>query len=373
MNRNLVILLALGLVSAPLAAQTPPQAPPPEAAPRPAPQTPPSRDRIVERILVKVNGEIFTQTDLEQRQIEELRQNNPKVKDLDLQNDAALKATLQQITPDILVKVIDDLLLVQHGREQGYNLTDEQFKNVLEQVKKENKLDDAQLKTALAGEGLTMESYRQMMERQMIISAVQRQEIMQKATLTDEEAKQYYDKHPDEFMKPATVTLREILIAVPTERRDNQTVFSAGADDAAKQKAQDVRARLLKGEDFAQVAGEVSDSASKAGGGLIGVVNLEQMNPDLKAIIDKLKVGETSEPIRVKSGYQMLKVDARSPAEVEAFDKVRDKISQKVYAERLDGETAKFLDKLRVTALIEWKDDTYKEMYEKAIAARSGK
>jgi peptidyl-prolyl cis-trans isomerase SurA len=353
MTRKVAILVALSVVSAPLAAQ--------------------NRDRIIERVVVKVNGEIFTQTDLEQRQIEALRANNQQVKGLDLQNDATLKATLQQLTPDILVGVIDELLLVQHGREAGYNLSDEQFKNVLEQVKKDNKLDDAQLKTALAQEGMTMDSYRQMMERQMIVGAVQRQEIMQKATLTDEEARQYYDKHHDDFMKPATVTLRELLIAVPTEMRDNQQVFNAAADDAAKKKADDTRARLLKGDDFALVAAETSDSASKATGGLIGVVNLDQMNPELRAIIEKIKTGESSEPIRVKSGYQIFKVDARSPAEVEAFDKVRDKISQKVYSERLDGETAKFLEKLRGTALIEWKDDTYKQMYEKAVAVRAAK
>jgi len=273
----------------------------------------------------------------------------------------------------LAVPCFDELLLVQHGREQGYSLSDEQFKNVVDQVKKDNKLDDAQFKAALTQEGMTLDSYRQMMERQMIVGAVQRQEIMQKATLTDEEARQYYDKHPEDFMKPSTVTLREMLFIVPTETRDGQQVFSAGADDAAKKKADDARARLLKGDDFATVATEMSDSASKANGGLIGVVNLDQMNPDLRAVIDKLKPGESSEPVRVKAGYQIFKVDSRTPAEVEAFDKVRDKISQKVYSERLDGETQKFLTKLRETALIEWKDDTYKQMYEKAIAAHAGK
>jgi hypothetical protein len=52
---------------------------------------------------------------------------------------------------------------------------------------------------------------------------------------------------------------------------------------------------------------------------------------------------------------------------------VREKISQKVYGERLDGETQKFLDKLRGTALIEWKDDNYKTMYDKAVASKNGK
>ena len=187
--RKVLGFLALIVATTPVLAQTPPPQTAPAAQPAPAASSR-LRDRIVERIVVKVNGEIFTQTDLEQRQIEALRAKNQQVNSIDLQNDSTLKAALQTITPDILVSVIDELLLVQHGREQGYALSDDQFKKVLDQVKTENKLDDAGLKTALAGEGLTLDSYRQMMERQMIVGAVQRQEIMQKATLTDEEARQ---------------------------------------------------------------------------------------------------------------------------------------------------------------------------------------
>jgi peptidyl-prolyl cis-trans isomerase SurA len=392
--RKVISALAFVLAAAPLLAQTPPpptpppaqtplpaQTPPPVPTPTPAPEsaptpapTPAPRDRIIERVVLKVNGEIFTQTDLEQRQIEALRAKNQQVNNAaDLQNDTNLKMALATITPDILVNAVDELLLVQHGREQGYSLSDEQFKNVVDSVKKENKLDDQQLKVALAQEGLTLDSYRQMMERQAIVSYVQRQEIMSKATLTDEEARQYYDSHKNEFMKPATMTLREITINVPTETRDGQQVFNVAADDAAKQKITDARTRVAKGEQFAVVAGEVSDSATKTNGGLIGTVNLEQMNSDLRAKVENLKVGETTEPIRVKGGYEVFEVDSKSPAEVEAFDKVRDKISQKVYAERLDGETQKFLEKLRGTALIEWKDDNLKAMYDKGIASKSGK
>jgi peptidyl-prolyl cis-trans isomerase SurA len=353
MFRNVALTLALVLSVAPLAAQ--------------------NRDRIVERIIVKVNGEIFTQTDLEQRQIESLRQKNPNISSAALQNDAALKSMIDNITPDLLVGIVDELLLVQHGREAGYTLSDDQFKSIVDQVKKENKFDDNQLKAALAQEGMTLESYRQMAERSMIITAVQRNEIMQKATLTDEEARQYYDSHKSEFMKPATVTLRELIVNVPTEMRDGQQVFNVAADDAAKKKIDDARARVAKGEEFAKVAAEVSDSGSKANGGLIGIVNLDQMNADLRATIDKLKPGETTEPLRVKGGYQIFELDARSAAEPEAFDKVRDQISQKVYAERLDGEQKKFLDKMRGSALIEWKDDGYKAMYEKSLASHAGK
>ena len=265
-------------------------------------------------LLVKVNGEIFTQTDLEQRQIERAPRRRTRVTSLDMQNDARSRRRCSRSPRTSSSRSIDELLLIQHGRELGYELSDDQFKKVLDQIKTENKLNDAGLKTALAGEGLTLDTYRQKIERQMIVGVVQRQEIMQKATLTDEEARQYYDSHQNEFMKPATVTLREILIAVPTEERDGQDVFNVASDDAAKKKMADARARLAKGESFANVAAEVSDSPSKASGGLIGVVNVEEMNPELRDRIDELKAGDVTEPLRTKGGYQILEVDARSPA-----------------------------------------------------------
>src|SRR6059036_1822834 len=75
---------------------------------------------IVEQILVKVNGEIFTKTDLEQRQVAALRQ---KGQQIDLKSDSSnqqLRKALDDITPQILVDALDEMLMVQRGKELGY-------------------------------------------------------------------------------------------------------------------------------------------------------------------------------------------------------------------------------------------------------------
>src|SRR5262245_1374145 len=78
-----------------------------------------SKGVIVERVLVRVNGEIFTQTELTQRQVEALRDKNLTGP----MTDARLEQELATVTPDILVAVVDDLLLVQRGREMGVKFT----------------------------------------------------------------------------------------------------------------------------------------------------------------------------------------------------------------------------------------------------------
>ena len=60
-----------------------------------------------------------------------------------------------------------------------------------------------------------MDDLRKQLERQMLIEQVQRQEVGSKLSITEEEARQYYAKHPEEFTESASVTLREIFIEVP--------------------------------------------------------------------------------------------------------------------------------------------------------------
>ena len=81
----------------------------------------------------------------------------------------------------------------------------------------------------MAQEGLTLDALRQQLERRYIIQAVQQREILGQHDMTEEEARQYYDKHPDEFMKPATVTLREILVSVPTDPKNARAAGQSGA------------------------------------------------------------------------------------------------------------------------------------------------
>ena len=58
-----------------------------------------------------------------------------------------------------------------------------------------------------------------------------------------------------------------------------------------------MRQRAVAGEDFAALVKEVSDSATKANGGLIGPINVRDLNPATKALLDSLKPGEVTEPI----------------------------------------------------------------------------
>ena len=330
----------------------------------------PMRGEIIEQVLVKVNGEIITKTELEQRQVSVLRQRmqGQQIDADSLKNDETLKKALAEVTPQLIVNSVDELLLLQRGRELGLRLGDDQFKAVVNNIRKEQGLqDEAKFQQALAQEGMTMDDLRKQLERQMLIEQVQRQEIGSKLSITEEEARQYYARHPEDFTDSASVTLREIFIEVPADKG----AVNVAKDDEARKQIEDVRARLLKGEDFAKLAAEVSASPSKANGGLIGPFLHADMSAQLLALVEKMKAGDITQPIRTPKGYLLYKLETMKAQALQPFDSVRDLIGEKVAGARTQVEMRKFLSRLRSQAIIEWKNEQLKKAYEKQIAAEA--
>lgn len=326
------------------------------------------RAEVIEQVLVKVNGDIVTKTELEQRLTTAVRQG------LNGRDPASLtpeerNKLVANATPEVLVGTVDELLLLQRGRELGLKLGDEQFRQVVNNIRKEQGLqDEEKFQAALKQENMTMDDLRKQLERQMLIEQVQRQEIGSKLTITEAESHLYYDRHPQEFTDPSSITLREIFVQVASDPKQ-PNALSVEQDDEAHKKIEGLRARVLKGEDFAAVATEASDSSSKANGGLIGPFDRSDLSPQLQQIIDKLKVGEVTDAIRTPKGYQLFKLEALKPQTLQPFEKVRDLIADKVAAERTRTEMRKFLTRLRAQAIIEWKNEELKKAYEKQLAA----
>jgi peptidyl-prolyl cis-trans isomerase SurA len=313
---------------------------------------------ILEQILVKVNGDIITKTDLEQRQIGALRQRDPNFRPA---SDAELQKALVEVTPEVIVNAVDELLLVQRGKELGYALGNEQFRNIIENIKKENKIEtEEQFQAALKQEGMTLEDLRKQLERQMLISRVQQVEVAGKIAVAEEEVKKYYGEHSDAFTTQPQLTLREILVAVPTSDKG----VNVAEDDAAKAKAEDIRKRLDAGEPFAKLASEVSDSGSKANGGLIGPIARTDLSPELLKEIDPLKVGQMTRVLRTTRGYQIIKLESSTERKVKTLDEARAEIADRLAAEKQRGHMLQYLQQLRAQAIIDWKNDEMKKAYE---------
>src|SRR5262245_8204730 len=323
------------------------------------------RAEIIEQVLVKVNGEIFTKTDLEQRQVQVLRQRGQQI---DLKSAGAnqqLRKALDEVTPAIMVDVVNEMVIVQRGKELGYKLSDEQFKSVVENIKKENKIEtEEQFQAALKAEGMTMADLRRSLERQMIRQRVEQNEVLGKIGISETEARAYYDTHLNEFTTPPTVTLREILVSIPTDNRG----VNVAAEEAAKARADEIHVRATQGkENFEKLAADLSDSPSKANAGLIGPLSVLDISSDLRKIVDGMKPGDVSAPIRTARGFQILKLESKTETHTMDFEQAKDQIGERVFTDKRKVEYFKYLDRLRAQAIIEWKNQDVKRAFEEGL------
>ena len=325
----------------------------------------PVRADVIEQVLVKVNGDIVTKTEFEQRQVQILRQ-RPELANA-TPNSEELRKAIAEVTPELILNAVDELLLLQRGREQGWAMGDEQFNNIIENIRKENNITtDEQFQQALKQEGLTMAELRKSLEKQMLISRVQQQDVMSKIAVTEDESKAYYEKNKSRFTTPSSITLREILVEVPAT---NDSI-NVARDEEAKARADSIRHRLLAGEPFPRLAADLSDAPSKANGGLIGPFNSTDLAPQLLDRLRKMKPGDLTEVTRTTRGYQILKLESRTEEKVLSYDEARGQISDAVADEKRRGEMQRYVEVLRARAIIQWRNEELQKAYDQALAER---
>ena len=198
------------------------------------------RAEILEQVIVKVNGDIITKTELEARQVAAIRQRNrTNVTAEDLRNDAELKKVLDEITPQLVVDAVDELLVMQRGKELGYRMGDEQFTQILANIRKENKLEDeGGLRSgAQAGrpdDGRTAEVARAPDDH------VARAAGRGVRPHRDHRGRVAHllQRAPNEFSTPSSITIREITIDVPTRGARRRRERAADVQRAARRRGE---------------------------------------------------------------------------------------------------------------------------------------
>src|SRR5687767_10786122 len=300
---------------------------------------------ILEQVLVKVNGEIVTQTEFQRIQLAALRE-LPNQTDPSRMSDAEVSKLLAQVTPQAIVTTIDEMLLMQRAKEMSLAVSDAQFTQVLESIRKDNKIESEEaFEAALKSEGMTLAQLKQTLSKRILIGQVQQREVGSRIEVTEAEEKAYYDAHPDEFATTPSVTLREIQVNAPAD--PVKKIASVGALEEAREKAGEIRARIVKGEAFEKVAAEVSDAPSKANGGLIGPISRDDMNEELLKMISTMKVGDITPVMNTASGAQFFQLASSIESTKLPFEAARPRIADRISSEKIGVEFKKYMARLR--------------------------
>lgn len=300
--------------------------------------------RIVEEIVAKVNNDIITRTELERT-----RQNlEAELKQQGLSGQK-LREAVEQRQQDALRDQIDQLLLVQKGKDLNINVDPEITRRMAE-IQLQSKIVDPDKFHEFVREqtGMSYEDFRQQMKNQLLTQRVVGQEIGSRINIPDAEKRKYYEAHKSEFVREEQVFLRQVLIS--TEGKSPEQVA------AADKKAKDLVTRARKGEKFADLARDNSDDTetAKNGGELPPFKRKDHLlRPEIEDIVFKAKRGYITDPIRLRNGFLILKVEERFEAGQASYEEVESQISEQLTMPQMQPKVRAFLTKLRQDAFLE--------------------
>ncbi len=296
-----------------------------------------AKAQVLEEIIARVNNDVVTTSDY-QKADQQLRE--------EIAHDCQgcpqdkIDAEYKEQSKDLLRGLIDQSLLVQRAKDMGISVETELVKK-LDQVRAQNNIatiDD--LEKEVEKSGLAWEDYKTQIRNNLLTQEVIRKEVGQRINIGNDEVKKYYDAHQSEFTRPEQVVLSEIFLS--TEGKSPEEIA------AVQRKADDLRDRVVKGADFAEIAKRYSEGiTAKDQAGELGTFGKGELAPQLENVVFKLDKGQMTDVIQTKTGFEILKVDAHYQAGLQPMDKVENEIMNKIYMEKMTPAMRDYLGELR--------------------------
>ena len=166
-----------------------------------------------------------------------------------------LEDAIKAEAPNLLRNKIDNLLLIQKGKELELKVDPDVNKYLANLQRQTNTADPEKFQALVRQEtGKSYEDFKADLKNNFYVQGVVQEEVMRKIQFTNEEVRAYYDAHKDEFQREERVFLREITISI--DGKQNDPVALA----AAQKKAKDLVDRARRGERFNELAQANSDS-----------------------------------------------------------------------------------------------------------------
>ena len=234
---------------------------------------------------------------------------------------------------DLLRGLIDQSLMVQRAKDMGISVESDVIKLPGRRAQTERPREPGGSRRrpwrALVWPGKIT---RRQFATGCLTQEVVRREVASHINIPNDEVKQYYDAHPQEFTRPEQVVLSEIFLS--TEGKSPEEI------EAVQKKAEDLRNRVMKGDDFNEIAKRYSEGSTAKDGGDLGTFKQSELDQKLEEVVFKLDKGQITDVIQAKTGFEILKVENHYKAGLQPQDKVENEIMNRLYMQKMQRRCA---------------------------------
>jgi peptidyl-prolyl cis-trans isomerase SurA len=298
---------------------------------------------LVDRVAAVVNGEVIPLSEVEQRAAADLSRAAAKP-------DAKARTEMRrQVLMAAVDQLIGEKLLEVQIKELNIEVSEQEIDMSIDDVRKQQGVDGDQFEQVLRNEGFTMATYREFMRKHLSRFKLINLKVRNKVNLSDEDLKSEYTRWSKMESEDPEVHARHIVIQTPANA-------NAASVDAAKKKAEMVAKEAKKpGADFAALAKQYGEGANAEEGGDLGFFRRGVMDPEFERVAFALKPGQVSDPIRLKFGFHIIKVEERRAVPAKGFEEVKEQLKTRLLQTQLEKYTTQYVQELRQSAVVEVK------------------
>ena len=244
----------------------------------------------------------------------------------------------QELVQMATQRVVEQKLLAQEASRNGIQPNELRVAQMIQAIEQQAGGREA-LDASLAQMGSNHQQVMEMIREMDLVRSLIEQKISPSIQVSDEEVASFYAENPEMFANDAQIHARHIITAA-TENADAATVAAASA------KAEKARERAIAGEDFAELAREMSEGPSAPKGGDLGFFTRDQMVPAFADAAFVLEPGQISEVVRSPFGFHVIKVEEKRPAGTLSLDEVSDDLRAMLVQQRIGQEVGKMVEAL---------------------------
>lgn len=293
---------------------------------------------ITNRIVAIVNVDIIT--------LHELNTSMTRLTGLSLKGlQQKGETNFYEVRRTVLDKLINEKMAKQEITRVGIKVGKKEVDEAIEKVKRENNLTQKQLLYSLKMEGLTLKEYKERIKREIERFQLVNHEVKSKIVITEENVREYYQKHTGEYTEAHKLRLARIFLEIrnPDDKQEIAQVKDLG---------QEILGRLNEGRDFFEMARIYSQGPAAPEGGDLGWIKLSHCEPELRTRIAELSPGEHTDLHPAPSGFQIIKLIEEKKKSIKDLEEVRDAIYSKLFKVKVEKRYATWLNKLREQSFI---------------------
>ena len=210
---------------------------------------------------------------------------------------------LNILQPQVLERLVLREIQLQRAARMGIEISDEQVNRALGFVAQQNEVELSDLPDLLAEQGINYADYREEIRSQIVLDSLRQRDVVSRA---------YYvnPREVDDFLRGAEggeeanqeYLVSHILIGTPLNATAQQR-------DAARERAEKLRQRVLDGENFAELAISYSEAQNALQGGSLGWRKRNALPTAFVAHVTQLAPGGVAELITTGSGVHVVRLD----------------------------------------------------------------